>query len=115
MGDLVDAALGQLVHARSGDKGGDANLGVWVCNGASWEWLRSTLTVDELRSLLPETAGLPVERYELPNLRAVNFVIHRVLGNGATSTLRIDAQAKAVGEWLRARSIKVPRSLLTSG
>jgi hypothetical protein len=70
------------------------------------------LTVDELRRLLPETRELRVERYELPNLGAVNFVIRGLLGTGATSTLRLDTQAKALGEWLRARTIRVPRVLV---
>ena len=100
------------MHARSGDKGGDANLGVWVRDRAAWDWLTSTLTVDELRRLLPETRQLAISRYELPNLGAVNFVLPGLLGTGATSTLRLDAQAKALGEWLRSRSIKVPRALV---
>ncbi|MFD9512796.1 acyclic terpene utilization AtuA family protein [Streptomyces mirabilis] len=111
---LVVAPLGEIVHARSGDKGGDANLGVWVRDGAAWDWLRSTLTVDELRRLLPETRGLEISRHELPNLGAVNFLVRGLLGTGATSTLRLDSQAKALGEWLRSRSIKVPRSLVRS-
>jgi hypothetical protein len=110
--ELVVVPLGEIVHARSGDKGGDANLGVWVRNRDAWEWLRSTLTVDELRRLLPETRELAVSRYELPNLGAVNFLIRGLLGTGATSTLRLDAQAKALGEWLRSRTTKVPRSLV---
>ena len=100
------------MHARSGDKGGDANLGVWVRDRAAWEWLTSTLTVDELRRLLPETRQLAISRYELPNLGAVNFVLRGLLGTGATSTLRLDAQAKALGEWLRSRNVKVPRALV---
>jgi Acyclic terpene utilisation family protein AtuA len=110
--ELVVVPLGELVHARSGDKGGDANLGVWVRDRAAGEWLQSTLTIDELRRLLPETRQLAISRYELPNLGAVNFVLRGLLGTGATSTLRLDSQAKALGEWLRARSIKVPRALV---
>jgi hypothetical protein len=110
--ELVVAALGEIVHARSGDKGGDANLGVWVRSRAAWEWLTSTLTVDELRRLLPETRDLAISRYELPNLGAVNFVLHGLLGTGATSTMRLDSQAKALGEWLRARNTNVPRPLV---
>ena len=98
--ELVLASLGDVVHARSGDKGGDANLGVWVRDRHAWEWLKSTLTVDELRILLPETRDLPIVRYELPKLGAVNFLIRGLLGTGATSSLRLDAQAKALGEWL---------------
>jgi hypothetical protein len=109
--ELVLVTLGELVHARSGDKGGDANLGVWVRDRAAGEWLQSTLTVEELRRLLPETRELAISRYELPNLGAVNFVLRGLLGTGATSTLRLDAQAKALGEWLRSRTIKVPRAL----
>jgi hypothetical protein len=110
--ELAAASLGEIVHARSGDKGGDANLGVWVRDRRAWGWLESTLTVDELRRLLPETSELPITRYELPNLGAVNFLIQGLLGTGATSTLRFDSQAKALGEWLRARTAKVPKSLL---
>jgi Acyclic terpene utilisation family protein AtuA len=110
--ELVVASLGEIVHARSGDKGGDANLGVWVRDFQAWEWLKSTLTIDELRRILPETRELAIERYELPNLGAVNFLIRGLLGTGATSSLRLDAQAKALGEWLRARSTKVPKSLV---
>jgi hypothetical protein len=110
--ELVLASLGDVVHARSGDKGGDANVGVWVRDRHAWEWLESTLTVDELRILLPETRDLPIVRYELPNLGAVNFLIRGLLGTGATSSLRLDAQAKALGEWLCARSTKLPKALV---
>ncbi len=109
---LVVASLGEIVHARSGDKGGDANLGVWVRDRDAWDWLESTLTVDELRRLLPETRELAISRYELPNIGAVNFVLHGLLGSGATSALRLDSQAKALGEWLRSRTIKVSRALV---
>jgi hypothetical protein len=83
-----------------------------VRDSQAWPWLRSTLTVDELRRLLPEARALMIERYELPNLGAVNFVVRELLGTGATSSLRLDAQAKALGEWLRARTVKVPKSLV---
>jgi hypothetical protein len=111
-GPTVDGALGRLVHARSGDKGGNANLGVWVRDPEAWPWLAATLTTGRLRELLPETAGLEIDRYELPNLRAVNFVIHGLLGGGATEARRFDAQAKALGEWLRARHAPLPAALL---
>jgi hypothetical protein len=101
-------ALGELVGARSGDKGGDANLGVWARTDATHAWLRGWLTVDRLRELLPETADLPVDRYELPNLRAVNFVLHGLLGQGVAASTRFDPQAKALGELLRARVVDLP-------
>ncbi|MDV6014070.1 acyclic terpene utilization AtuA family protein [Haloechinothrix sp. LS1_15] len=104
--------LGRIAAARSGDKGGDANLGVWVRSEPAWRWLAHTLTVDELRRLLPETADLEVRRYALPNLYAVNFVISGLLGDGVASQARFDPQAKALGEWLRARYVDVPEELL---
>ncbi|MGK5519916.1 acyclic terpene utilization AtuA family protein [Micromonospora sp. URMC 107] len=105
------APLGELVGARSGDKGGDANLGVWARTDATWSWLRGWLTIDRLRELLPETAPLPVERYELPNLRAVNFVVRGLLGQGVAASTRFDPQAKALGELLRSRVVDLPAEL----
>ncbi|GAA4668965.1 acyclic terpene utilization AtuA family protein [Amycolatopsis dongchuanensis] len=102
------APLGAVVGARSGDKGGDANLGVWVRSEEQWRWLANTLTVEEFRRLLPETAELPVKRYALPNLYALNFVVTGLLGEGVASQARFDPQAKALGEWLRARHTEVP-------
>ncbi|MEV6577463.1 acyclic terpene utilization AtuA family protein [Streptomyces sp. NPDC051582] len=111
-GPTVRVPLGRLVGARSGDKGGDANIGVWVESDEAWEWLHTTLTVGELQALLPETAGLPVTRHPLPNLRALNFTIAGILGDGVASAHRFDPQAKALGEWLRARHVDVPARLL---
>ncbi|MET7709116.1 acyclic terpene utilization AtuA family protein [Micromonospora sp. NPDC005413] len=101
-------ALGELVGARSGDKAGDANLGVWARSEAGYAWLRAWLTVERLAELLPETAPLSVRRYELPNLRAVNFVIEGLLGAGVAASTRFDPQAKALGELLRARIVDLP-------
>ncbi|WP_436837663.1 acyclic terpene utilization AtuA family protein [Micromonospora rifamycinica] len=103
--------LGELVGARSGDKGGDANLGVWARSDATWGWLREWLTVARLAELLPETAASTVERYELPNLRAVNFVIRGLLGPGVAASTRFDPQAKALGELLRSRVVDLPAAL----
>jgi len=111
-GPSVDGPLGWLVHARSGDKGGNANVGLWVSDPAAWPWLASTLTTDRLRALLPEVASLPIDRYELPNLRAVNFVIGGLLDGGATEARRYDKQAKALGEWVRARYAPLPVDLV---
>ncbi|MET7876909.1 acyclic terpene utilization AtuA family protein [Micromonospora profundi] len=101
-------ALGELVGARSGDKGGDANLGVWARSDDGYAWLRGWLTVERLAELLPETASLVVRRYELPNLRAVNFVIEGLLGAGVAASTRFDPQAKALGELLRSRLVDLP-------
>jgi len=98
--------------ARSGDKGGDANLGVWTRSDAAWVWLERTLTVDAVRSLLPETSAFPIRRHVFANLRALNFVIEGLLGEGVASSTRFDPQAKALGEWLRSRTIDIPEELL---
>jgi hypothetical protein len=104
--------LGVIVGARSGDKGGNANLGVWVKTPEEYEWLLGYLTVDQLRRLMPETGDLPIERHEFPNLLALNFVIHGLLGEGVSSSTRTDPQAKSLGEFLRARRGDVPLHLL---
>jgi len=102
------APLGEVAGARSGDKGGSANVGVWVRTPAQWSWLAHTLTVDALRELLPETRDLPVTRYLLPHLRAVNFVVEGILGKGVAHQARFDPQAKGLGEWLRSRHVDLP-------
>ncbi|MFJ2192980.1 acyclic terpene utilization AtuA family protein [Kitasatospora sp. NPDC087861] len=111
-GPLRRAPLGLVAGARSGDKGGDANLGVWARSEAGWRWLAHTLTVDKLRELLPETAELPITRHLLPNLRAVNFTLTGLLGEGVAAQHRFDPQAKALGEWLRSRHLDIPETLL---
>ncbi|WP_439378644.1 acyclic terpene utilization AtuA family protein [Amycolatopsis lexingtonensis] len=111
-GPVRRVPLGTIVGARSGDKGGNANLGVWVRSEEAWRWLVHRLTVAEFKLLLPETADLPVTRYLLPNLWAMNFVVEGILGQGVASQARFDPQAKAFGEWLRSREIDVPEVLL---
>ncbi|MGI8760996.1 MAG: acyclic terpene utilization AtuA family protein [Jatrophihabitantaceae bacterium] len=104
--------LGTLVGARSGDKGGSANVGVWARDPFAFRWLSMMLTVEEFRRLLPETAALPVARHQLPNLHALNFVVDGLLGEGVASNARHDPQAKALGEWLRSRIVEIPEELL---
>lgn len=133
--------LGAIVGARSGDKGGNANIGVWVpdpveqaavrCGhgeaaslhvdasaialaDARYAWVRDFLTVDRLRELLVEVGPLRIERHELPNLRAMNFVIHGLLGRGVADSTRSDPQAKGLGEHLRARLVAIPDELRPS-
>lgn len=106
------APLGRVAGARSGDKGGNANVGVWARTDDVWQWLAPTLTVGLFRELLPETAELPVTRHVLPNLRALNFVVEGILGEGVAAQHRFDPQAKALGEWLRSRHLDIPEALL---
>jgi hypothetical protein len=111
-GPTRKAPLGTLFGARSGDKGGNANLGVWARSDLAYAWLEQFLDAERLKALLPETADLEVRRHALPNLRALNFVIAGLLGEGVASSIRPDAQAKSLGEWLRARVVDIPEALL---
>jgi hypothetical protein len=111
-GPARDVPLGRLCGARSGDKGGAANVGLWAVSPEAYAWLAGYLTVDRFKGLLTEAASLPVERYELPNLLALNFVVPGLLAPGVSGTTRPDAQAKGLGEYLRSRLVPVPASLL---
>jgi len=135
----VRMPLGTFVGARSGDKGGAANVGAWVVDpveaaavalahgadasvevtaeavalaDARYAWLLTKLTVDGVRTLLPEARDLLIEVHPLPNLRAVNVLIHGLLGRGVAETTRVDPQAKGLGEHLRARVVDIPIALL---
>lgn len=135
----MHAPLGALIGARSGDKGGAANVGVWIPDPAEpaavalahgqqaeltsdpsavaranerFMWLREFLTTEQFRELIPEAQHLVIERYEFENLRALNFVVHGFLGRGVAETTRVDPQAKGLGEHLRARIVAIPRALL---
>jgi hypothetical protein len=110
--------LGTFVHARSGDKGGDANVGMWV-GGPRDElrdrrvgWLLHLVTPDHVRRMVPEAKDLDVEVFALPNLGGVNVLIRGLLGDGVAASTRFDPQAKAVGEWLRSRHVHIPEELL---
>jgi hypothetical protein len=114
-GPTVPKPLGFVAGARSGDKGGHANLGVWVRTPVAYAWLDDFLTTERFRDLLPEARELVVERHPLSNLLAVNFVIRGLLGRGVAATTRLDAQAKGLAEYLRAKLVDVPVALLPEG
>jgi hypothetical protein len=111
-GETQRVPLGAVCGARSGDKGGTANIGVWARTDAAARWLTGFLTPERVRELLPEAAHLPVAVHPLPNLRAVNIVIEGLLGEGVASSTRFDPQGKALGEWLRSRLVDVPSEVL---
>ena len=120
-GSTTKLPLGTFVHARSGDKGGDANVGLWVSRAdasseeqyvARHAWLREVITPEQVRRLLPEAESLTIEVHDLPNLGAVNVLLRGLLGQGVAASTRFDPQAKAVGEWLRARHVDVPEELV---
>jgi hypothetical protein len=104
--------LGLICAARSGDKGGNANVGFWTRDEDAFDWMSAYLTEDRLRQLLPEAADLTIRRWLLPNLRAMNFVVVGLLGAGVASSARPDPQAKGLGEYLRSRHVDIPLALL---
>ncbi|MBT4519746.1 MAG: DUF1446 domain-containing protein [Halieaceae bacterium] len=110
-GSTVQIPLGRLFGTRSGDKGGNANLGVWAKTDASYSFLFHFLTVEKLKELLPDTAEFAIERYEMANIKALNFYIKGILGDGVAASSRVDGQAKSLGEYLRAKLIDVPEQL----
>ncbi|MBW1647229.1 MAG: DUF1446 domain-containing protein [Deltaproteobacteria bacterium] len=111
-GPFIRAPLGRAFATRAGDKGGNANLGVWAQSPEAYAFLRSFLTTEKLRQLLPDCSPYEIERYELPNLLAVNFYIRGLLGEGVAASVRSDPQAKTLGEYLRAKIVEMPESIL---
>ncbi|VVJ17752.1 Terpene utilization protein AtuA [Amycolatopsis camponoti] len=114
-GPVRNVPLGTVAGARSGDKGGNANVGFWTRTDAEYGWLRHYLDESRFRALLPEAAGLEIRRFELPDLRALNFVVVGLLGAGVAASARPDPQAKGLGEYLRSRTVEVPETLLGAG
>ena len=110
--DEKEIFFGEIYGTRSGDKGGCANLGVWARNSRSFAFLHDFLTVDKLKELLPDLRQFKIERYELSNINSLNFYIHDILQDGVSSNDRKDGQAKSLGEYLRAKKIKVPQSII---
>jgi hypothetical protein len=106
------APLGRVAHARSGDKGGNSNVGIWAAHPRAWPWLRDTLSTGMLRRLLPQAQGLEIVRHEFPNIRAVHFVVRGLLGRGGSTNLLADQVGKAVGEFVLARQLEIPVELL---
>jgi hypothetical protein len=116
--------LGTFIHARSGDKGGDANIGLWVAHDpltgsvtpekydARVTWLAKLMSPRKVRELVPEARDLDVDVYVLPNLGAVNIVIHGLLGDGVAASTRFDPQAKGLGEWVRSRIVHIQEDLV---
>jgi hypothetical protein len=113
-GPTARIPLGRLCGARSGDKGGNANVGLWAVSAPAYDWLRQFLTTERFRELLTEASALEVDRYELPNLLALNFVVHGILAPGVSGTARPDPQAKGLGEYLRSRVVTAPSALIST-
>ncbi|UYV35669.1 hypothetical protein N4R57_11355 [Rhodobacteraceae bacterium D3-12] len=101
-----------MFGTRSGDKGGCANLGVWAKTDEAYGFLHDFLSVEKMKALMPDTAAFDIDRYALPNIRALNFFIHGILEEGVSSSTRIDGQAKSLGEYLRAKMIDAPKQII---
>ena len=110
--DEKEIYFGEIYGTRSGDKGGCANLGVWAKNANSFAFLYDFLTVKKLKELLPDLNQYKIERFELANINSLNFYIHDILQDGVSSNNKKDGQAKSLGEYLRAKKVKVPQSII---
>ena len=110
--DEKEIYFGEIYGTRSGDKGGCANLGVWAKNANSFAFLYDFLTVKKLKELLPDLNQYKIERFELANINSLNFYIHDILQDGVSSNDKKDGQAKSLGEYLRAKKVKVPQSII---
>ena len=111
-GETLKKPLGDIFGTRSGDKGGCANLGVWTKTEEIYSFVYHYLTVDQLKSLLPDLDKYDIERYELPNINSLNFYIKDILEDGASSNTKVDALAKSLGEYLRSKHVNVPKKLM---
>lgn len=110
--ETIRIPLGRILGARSGDKGGNANLGVWAKNTEGYHFFKRFLTIETLKKLLPDMTDFEIERYEFPNLHALNFYIKGYLGDGVASSLLCDPQAKTLGEYLRCKKAYVPLTVV---
>lgn len=110
--ETLATPIGRVIGTRSGDKGGHANLGVFVTSPEAFEWVDAFLTTEQLQRLLPETSGLQIDRHRFPNLLSINFLIRDLLDEGVAASTRQDSQAKSLGEWLRSRVVQIPINLI---
>ncbi|KAI1066847.1 hypothetical protein LB506_012164 [Fusarium annulatum] len=116
-GDTTSAPLGMRVHARSGDKGSNANVGFWVTEEDEYDWLRSFLSIQRIKQLLGHDYSdkWKIERFEIPNIRCVHFLVTGILDGGISCSARLDGLAKSFGEFLRAREVDMPTRFLERG
>ena len=111
-GEMDEISFGRLFGARSGDKGGCANIGVWAKTDLAFSFLYDFLSVEKIKELMPDLNKFSIDRYELPNINSLNFYIHGILEGGVSSNNRMDGQAKSLGEYLRSKTISVPKIII---
>ena len=109
---MVARPFGRVFATRSGDKGGNANLGVWAKTPEAFAFLNAFLSIGKLKELLSDLQAYEIERYEFPNLLAINFYVKGFLGDGVAASLKSDPQAKTLGEYLRAKMVEMPKAIL---
>ena len=109
---MARVPLERLAHGRSGDKGDASNVGLIARDAAVYRWLCENLTAERVKVMLPELAVGAVERYEVPNLLALNFMLHGSLGGGGTASLLSDAQGKTHAQAMLRCIVEVPEDLL---
>lgn len=115
-GPTIRGPLGWVVLGRSGDKASDANLGFFVRQDDEWEWLRSIMTIPKMKQLLgPEYNGKDVDRFEMPGIRAVHFLLHDHLDRSYNATSTYDGLGKNVMEYIRAKYVDIPTKFLRRG
>ncbi|HSF38955.1 MAG TPA: hypothetical protein VLT87_04120 [Thermoanaerobaculia bacterium] len=107
--------LGRIAHARSGDKGDASNVGLIAETPELYEHIREQVTAAQVKEHFREVCRGPVERYELPNILALNFILHDSLGGGGTESLKNDAQGKTHAQGLLTLEIDVPENLVRAG
>jgi hypothetical protein len=100
-------ALGEIAHSRSGDKGNHANVAVLAYTPAGYEWIRQHLTIELVAKHFAALSASRVERFEAANVWALNFMLYDALGGGASRSLRIDTQGKALGQAIL--TLRLPR------
>ena len=116
-GETVRAPLGYVVLGRGGDKASDCNNGFFVRHDDEWEWLRSLLTIEKIIELLgpEEYKGKPIDRFEIPHLRAVHFLLHDHLDRGYNACSTYDTLGKNALEYMRAKTVDIPKRFLDRG
>ncbi|MBW8876944.1 MAG: hypothetical protein JF614_18420 [Acidobacteria bacterium] len=107
--------LGQIAHARSGDKGDASNVGLIAQTPELYPVIREQVTAERVKEHFREVCRGPVQRYELPNLLALNFILHDSLGGGGTESLKNDAQGKTHAQGLLQMEVEVPAGLVEAG
>ena len=104
-----------MAHARSGDKGDASNVGLIADSEALYDVIQREVTAERVKEHFKAFVLGPVTRYEVPNLRALNFILHDSLGGGGTASLKTDAQGKTHGQGLLRMEVEVPDELVPSG